>query len=64
MIFKIFGIRQAANNDKLSSEELRIVVNEAATMIPQGHQEMLLSILDLEKVSVDDIMVPRNEITA
>jgi len=62
IIFKIFGIRQDANSDKLSSEELRIVVNEAATMIPQGHQEMLLSILDLEKVTVDDIMVPRNEI--
>jgi len=62
VIFKIFGIRHASNSDKLSSEELRIVVNEAATMIPQGHQEMLLSILDLEKVTVDDIMVPRNEI--
>ena len=62
LIFKILGIRQAANSDKLSSEELRIVVNEAATMIPKGHQEMLLSILDLEKVTVDDIMVPRNEI--
>lgn len=61
-IFKIFGIRQDVNSDKLSSEELRIVVNEAATMIPQGHQEMLLSILDLEKVAVDDIMVPRNEV--
>lgn len=62
VIFKIFGISHATNSDKLSSEELRIVVNEAATMIPQGHQEMLLSILDLEKVAVDDIMVPRNEI--
>ncbi|MCW8901635.1 MAG: HlyC/CorC family transporter [Gammaproteobacteria bacterium] len=62
IIFKIFGIRQASNSDKLSSEELRIVVNEAASMIPQGHQEMLLSILDLEKVTVDDIMVPRNEV--
>lgn len=62
IIFKLLGIRQGSNNDKLSSEELRIVVNEAATMIPKGHQKMLLSILDLEKVTVDDIMVPRNEI--
>ena len=61
-IFKIFGIRQTTSSDKLSSEELRIVVNEAATMIPKGHQKMLLSILDLEKVTIDDIMVPRNEI--
>lgn len=61
-IFKVFGIRQTTSSDKLSSEELRIVVNEAATMIPKGHQKMLLSILDLEKVTIDDIMVPRNEI--
>ena len=31
-------------------------------MIPQQHQDMLLSILDLEKVTVEDIMIPRNEI--
>ncbi|HHJ80149.1 MAG TPA: HlyC/CorC family transporter, partial [Candidatus Tenderia electrophaga] len=46
----------------LSSEELRTVVNEAGALIPRRHQEMLISILDLEKVSVEDIMVPRNEI--
>jgi len=63
IIFKIFGIQHATSSDKLSSEELRIVVNEAATMIPKGHQKMLLSILDLEKVTIDDIMVPRNELT-
>ena len=61
-IFKLFGLRQTTNSDKLSGEELRVVVNEAATMIPKGHQKMLLSILDLEKVTVDDIMVPKNEI--
>jgi len=62
IIFKIFGIQHTTSSDKLSSEELRIVVNEAATMIPKGHQKMLLSILDLEKVTIDDIMVPRNEL--
>lgn len=62
LIFKILDIKQSTNKDKLSSEELRIVVNEAATMIPKGHQKMLLSILDLEKISIDDIMVPRNEL--
>ena len=47
----------------LSSEELRTVLNEVSAMIPRRHQKMLLSILDLEKVTVDDIMVPRNEIS-
>ena len=62
VIFKVLGIRQTTSKDRLSSEELRIVVNEAATMIPKGHQKMLLSILDLEKVTIDDIMIPRSEI--
>ena len=46
----------------LSLEELRTVVLEAGSMIPLRHQRMLLSILDLENVTVDEIMVPRSEI--
>lgn len=46
----------------LSREELRTVVNEAGAMIPRRHQRMLVNILDLEKATVEDIMVPRNEI--
>ena len=49
--------------DALSTEELRTVVMEAGAMIPKRHQEMLLNLMDLEKVTVEDIMVPRNEIT-
>jgi Mg2+/Co2+ transporter CorB len=48
---------------QLSTDELRTVVNEAGTLISQKYQSMLVSILDLEKVTVDDIMVPRNEIS-
>jgi len=48
-------------DDSLSVEELRTVVNEGVGIHNQG-QSMLLGILDLEKVSVDDIMVPRSEI--
>jgi len=46
----------------LSREELRTVVHEASSMISSEHQRMLISILDLENVTVDDIMVPRNEL--
>ncbi|MFV2032044.1 MAG: HlyC/CorC family transporter [Gammaproteobacteria bacterium] len=49
-------------NDALNSEELRVAVNETSGLIPDSHRDMLLSILDLEKVTVDDIMVPRSEI--
>jgi Mg2+/Co2+ transporter CorB len=46
----------------LSREELRTIVKETSALIPQRHQQMLVSILDLEKVTVEDIMVPRNDI--
>lgn len=48
----------------LNSDELRTVVNEAGGLIPKRHQNMLISILDLENVTVEDIMVPRSEILA
>jgi Mg2+/Co2+ transporter CorB len=51
-----------AEGDSLSREELRTVVGEAGAMMPKRHQDMLLSVLDLESMTVDDIMVPRTEI--
>ncbi len=62
-VLRIAGVKMdAESNVNLSAEELRTVVNEAGALIPKRHQSMLLSILDLEKVTVEDIMVPRNEI--
>ncbi|MCH8491614.1 MAG: HlyC/CorC family transporter [Idiomarina sp.] len=64
-MMRAMGINpKAAARDTLSAEELRTVVHEAGSLIPSRHQEMLISILDLEKVTVDDIMIPRNEIAA
>jgi len=64
-LLRIFGINvNQQNSNALSSDELRSVVNEAGSMIPDHHQQMLLSILELEKVTVDEIMIPRNEIAA
>lgn len=62
-LLKILGVPlEARAQNSLSREELRTVVNEAGAMIPQQHQKMLVSILDLETVTVEDIMIPRNEI--
>ncbi|SEG09562.1 HlyC/CorC family transporter [Vibrio hangzhouensis] len=61
---RLLGIKvDHSDEDHLSSEELRTVVNEAGSLIPRRHQDMLISILDLEHVTVNDIMIPRNEIT-
>jgi len=60
----LLGIRPetASGDTAMSREELRTVVKEAEAMIPSRHQKMLMGILDLEKVTVEDIMIPRNEI--
>lgn len=63
-VLRLMGIKSVHGKaDHLSSDELRTVVNEAGSLIPSRHQDMLISILDLENVTVNDIMVPRNEIT-
>jgi Mg2+/Co2+ transporter CorB len=62
-VLRLLGVtREEASRTSLSSEELRTVVAEASTVIPHRHQRMLMSILDLEKITVEDIMVPRHEI--
>ncbi|MBN6711599.1 HlyC/CorC family transporter [Haemophilus haemoglobinophilus] len=61
-LMKLFRLKNEAKAHSLSPEELRAIVNQSGQYIPSAHQEMLLSILDLEKVTVDDIMVPRNDI--
>jgi len=62
-VLRLLGIsREKAGTTSLSREELRTVVAEASTVIPHRHQRMLMSILDLERINVEDIMVPRNEI--
>ena len=61
-VLRLFGVSRQVAANSLSSEELRTVVAEAGAMIPRQHQQMLVSILDLENATVEDIMVPRNEI--
>ena len=61
---RIFGVVRASRaSQALSTEELRTVVAEAGPMIPARHRQMLLSILDLGRITVNDIMIPRQEIS-
>ncbi|MDC9566711.1 MULTISPECIES: HlyC/CorC family transporter [unclassified Pseudoalteromonas] len=64
-ILRLFGISSAQIDEhSMSKEELKTVVNESGALLPARHQSMLTSILDLEQVTVEDIMIPRNEIVA
>lgn len=62
-ILTLLGISsEQREQHSLSSEELRTVVNESGAMLKSQDQDMLVGILDLEKVTVEDIMIPRNEL--
>jgi Mg2+/Co2+ transporter CorB len=62
-LLKLLGVKSIeGGGESLTRDELRTVVHEAGTLIPHRHQAMLLSILDLENVTVNDIMVPRHEV--
>jgi Mg2+/Co2+ transporter CorB len=58
------GVGHADAQQRLSPEELRSVVLEAGSYIPQKHKSILLNLFDLEKISVEDIMTPRPQIEA
>ena len=62
-LLRLLGVEQEGSSGQaLSREELRTVLLEAGAMIPKRHQKMLLNLLDLEQVTVEDIMIPRNEV--
>ena len=61
IILKPFGLNNNTK-DKLTSEELRMAVIDSKSMIARNYQKMLLNIIDLEKVRVEDIMIPHNEL--
>ncbi len=63
-LLKLMGVSpEGGTSQALTKEELRTVVTEAGALIPARHQSMLLNLMDLENVTVEDIMVPRNEVT-
>lgn len=60
---RMFGVNVTGdNNHHLSTEELRTLVHEAGALLPQNNQNMLLGVLELSEVTVNDIMIPRNEV--
>jgi len=63
MLMRMLGIKSDhVISSALNKDELRTLVHESHSKISRRNQDMLLSVLDLEKMNVDDIMVPRNEI--
>ena len=63
-LVRLLGFKSVGDDSQqqLTQEELRTVVYESSGRIPRRRHGMLLNILDLEKVRVDEIMVPKNDI--
>ncbi|GJM06977.1 MAG: transporter [marine bacterium B5-7] len=58
----LFGVRHdQQRSDALSHEELRTLVRESGGRLSSEHLNMLLGVLELDQVTVEDIMVPRSE---
>lgn len=63
-LLELFGIKLHRKDESLNSEELRSVLNESSSLIPQNHQDMLMGVLELEHLAIEEIMVPRADIYA
>lgn len=50
--------------NRLGLEELRTIVLESAGVLPREHQRILVNLLELEDITVDDVMTPRSQIEA
>lgn len=62
-LLRLFGVNVGKSVlTTLSHDELRTAVNDVGTTISNEHQEMLLGVLDLEQITAEDIMIPKNEI--
>ena len=55
---------QSVETPKLSPEEIRTLVLESSSFMPKKHVSILLNLFDLQEITVDDVMVPRNHLEA
>ncbi len=63
LFLRPFGVKSVTTQtEALSREELRVVLQESGRQISLDHQQMLLNILDLEHGTIEDVMVPRQDI--
>ncbi len=64
-VLRVFGIQlDNYNQELLSKDEIKLIVKESSERIPKSHEDMIVNMLDLEKVKVEDAMIPRGELVA
>tara|TARA_B100001113_G_scaffold71259_1_gene55187 strand:- start:674 stop:1921 length:1248 start_codon:yes stop_codon:yes gene_type:complete len=65
LLLKAIGLQgKRSNQELLTKDEIRLIVRESSQRIPKNHEDMIVNMIDLEKVKVEDAMIPRSEIFA
>ena len=65
LLLKIVRLKPNSESEHiLGIEELKTLVNESGKLLPTTHKSILINLLDLENITVDDVMTPRNQIEA
>jgi Mg2+/Co2+ transporter CorB len=60
---KIFGVeKRKAQHDDLTNEEIKTIIQESSKKITENYEEMIINLLDLQKVTVEHAMIPKNDI--
>lgn len=62
-ILKIFNIKiNFTQNNLITMDELKSIISESGQFIPNKNKSIFLNLIDLEKITVEDIMMPHTNI--
>lgn len=63
LILTIFGVdKRKTQYDDLTNEEIKTIIQESSKKITENYEEMIINLLDLQKVTVEHAMIPKNDI--
>lgn len=62
-LLRLFGIRpEETAGHHLTIEELRTILAESGALLPRKRHEIMMRVLELGEITVEDIMIPQNEV--
>jgi Mg2+/Co2+ transporter CorB len=63
LLLTIFGVeKRKTQHDDLTNEEIKTIIQESSKKITENYEEMIINLLDLQKVTVEHAMIPKNDI--
>ena len=63
IILNLVGVNKNNKlNEDLTNDEIKTIIQESSNKITESYEEMILNLLDLQKVTVENAMIPKNDI--